>query len=133
MKESVLSALSSYLKKELPDLLGIYCFGSYGSNAFNSESDIDLAFLCHHPISNKQRFELIQQLGLLAKRNVDLIDLHNINLVMQIQILTQENRITTIDSQACQQFEDLAFAKFLRFNELRKNLVNDIQKRGSIY
>lgn len=121
------------LLQKIPNLQGIYIFGSYGTEHATQSSDIDIALLARPSIDSWQRFEVEQILASKLKRRVDLVDLTQVGLVMQKQIVTHGQRIYTLDEASCEQFEDVVWAKYLRFNELRRGIIDDIQQRGSVY
>lgn len=133
MNKNKTSIIQQTLTQKVPNLQGIYLFGSYGTEYASPDSDIDIAFLARPSINSWQRFEIEQKLANKLKRRVDLVDLTQVSLVMQKQIVTYGERIGTLDEASCEQFEDVVWAKYLRFNELRRGIINDIQQRGSIY
>lgn len=50
-------------------------FGSQASGSAASESDIDLALLADAPLSSKLKLELVESIGAMFGRPVDIVDL----------------------------------------------------------
>jgi len=120
-------------QKNIIDLKAIYLFGSQVTGYANAESDIDLAILCLKPLSAETRWELSHQLSQLLNRQVDLVDLKEATTVMQWQILTTGNKIFCADETYNAFFEMYALSDYIRLNEQRRDILDDIKKRGSIY
>ncbi len=69
-----ISLIASTLKKQFKDdLLAIYLFGSWGTEFETKESDIDIAIFLRKKISQKDTWELGQDLAIKMKQNVDLL------------------------------------------------------------
>ena len=126
-------ALVTMLKKEVPDLIAIYQFGSQAKGATNKESDVDVAFLASRPLQAIQRFDLEQELASLVKKNVDLIDLRESSTVMRMQVISSGCCLFSIDDAEREQFETFVYSSYARLNEERRLILDDIQKRGSVY
>lgn len=133
MNSNYQTIIQQILTQNIPNLHGIYLFGSYDTEYATQSSDIDIAFLARPSVDNWQRFEIEQTLAANLNRSIDLVDLTQVSLVMQKQIVTYGERIYTLDETKCEQFEDVVWAKYLRFNELRRGIMDDIQQRGSVY
>jgi predicted nucleotidyltransferase len=124
------------LKKQLPDLIGAYQFGSSvaGANRLETaDSDIDLAILCRQALASSRLFELKQILESVAGRDVDLIDLRRADSVITAQILGSGTVICRVDAYALSSFEVTAMAKYCNLNEERRDVLDAIKKRGFIH
>jgi hypothetical protein len=64
---------------------------------------------------------------------VDLVNLESINTVMQVQITYYGRRILTFDENACEWFESRVFWNYITLNEDRKYILEDIERRGTIF
>ena len=114
-------------------MLGIYLFGSWDTEGARADSDIDLAVLPVGPLDTVQRWELAQELAIQAGRDVDLVDLLAANTVMRAQVVAYGRRLYCADSSRCDEFEDRAFSAYAHLNEERREILRDIQQRGSVY
>ncbi len=121
------------IKKALPEVQGIYLFGSHVSGQQNQESDLDIAVLLPEPMENIHRWKLSQQLAASLKKEVDLVDLQNTSTVMQFQVVRKGKRLFTANFSYCERFEDKVFQLYLTLNDDRKPILDEIKKRGNIY
>lgn len=127
--------ITSFLKYKLPSIKGIYLFGSYADGTANSESDVDIAFLLEKPekLDSYFLFSLADELGSLLTRDVDLVDLQNTSIDFRFVIISCGKRIFCSDKAFCDTFEMTTYSMYLRFEEERKPIIEDIKKRGRIY
>ena len=121
------------LKKELPDLQGVYLFGSVARGDATIASDIDIAILCKHPVDSELKSKLTEQLENLLQKNIDLIELRFVNTIFQEEILCHAIRIATFDEKACECYEDYVYCSAMDFREFRKPHILEIITRGSVY
>lgn len=122
------------IEKSVPDVLAIYQFGSAGTEHERPDSDVDIAILPNKPLSSKKYLSLVNELIVATQRDhIDLVDLSAASTIIIFQIITQGRRIYCKDSNACEAFESLEFSKYVRLNEMRAGILNDIRKRGSVY
>lgn len=127
------SPLVVALLSALPSCQAIYRFGSWGTDAQRSDSDIDLALLPLQPLDPVLRWELAQALAALAGRDVDLVDLLGASTVLRMQVVAYGERLYCADAFWVEQFEDLVFSSYARLNEERREILTDVRQRGSIY
>jgi len=121
------------LLENVSDCRAIYRFGTWGTAAERPDSDLDLAFLPCTPTDTVRRWELAQQLACLVGRDVDLVDLLTASTVLRMQVLANGERLYCSDSAEVESFEDLAFSEYARLNEERREILNDIRQKGSVY
>lgn len=133
MVDSVIEQAVTLVSQELPTIVGMYLFGSYGTAYERTDSDIDLAVLPVTPINPATLWQLAQRIAVIGKRNVDLIDLSNASTVFRFHIISVGQRIYCNDLLACELFETIVYSAYVRFNEERKELLQDIQRRGRIF
>ncbi|MDY0269228.1 type VII toxin-antitoxin system MntA family adenylyltransferase antitoxin [Trichloromonas sp.] len=129
IEAKLVQALHSFF----PDLLAIYRFGSWRTEAERPASDIDLAILPAAPLDNVRRWEVAQQLATLAGRNVDLVDLLAASTVLRMQVVGHGVCLFRADENAVATFEDMVFSAYCRFNLERRDILEDIRRRGSVY
>jgi len=125
-------AIIELLKKEIPELQALYLFGSYADGTATDESDIDIAYLTTELLSSTQRWDISQKLATLLSRDVDLVELSQTNTIFRYQILSAGFRIYG-SGYDVESFETLAYSFYLRFQEERKPIVDEIMKDKSVY
>ena len=133
IQEQLLHRLVLQLQKDIPGLFAVYRFGSWGTTAERADSDIDLAVLATIPLESVRRWELAQQLAVIAGRNVDLVELSAASTVMRAQAVAQGERVFCADETRCSEFEDFVYSDYARLNEERRAILDDIRERGSVY
>lgn len=133
MQEQLLHRLILQLQKDIPGLFAVYRFGSWGTTAERADSDIDLAVLATVPFEPVRRWEVAQQLAAIAGRNVDLVDLGAASTVMRAQAIAQGESIFCADETRCSEFENFVYSDYARLNEERREILDEIRKRGSVY
>lgn len=127
------SPLVAALLSALPSCQAIYRFGSWGTDAQRTDTDIDLALLPLQPLDPVLRWELAQTLAALAGRDVDLVDLLGASTVLRMQVVAYGERLYCADEFRVAQFENLVFSSYARLNEERREILVDVRQRGSIY
>jgi len=127
------SSLIAHIRKAVPDLIACYRFGSTERGNTRPDSDIDLAILSDKTLSERNRFELAQDLAVQLHRDVDLVDLRAASTVMRMQVLSTGTCLATQDERARREFEMYAYSDYARLNEERREIVKGIVKRGLIY
>lgn len=133
MMEKIYRTIVKEIKKELPNVQGIYLFGSYATSQQQLSSDLDIAILMPHPINNLQRWQLAQHLASMLHKEVDLVDLQCASTVMQFQIVRNGKRLFSADFAFCEHFEDKVFQLYLTLNDDRKPILDEVKKTGKIY
>lgn len=119
------------LKQEIPMLQAVYLFGSQRDGSANASSDIDIAYLTTKSLDNVERWELSQKVASLLSYDVDLIELSQTNTIFRYQILSTAERIYG-EGYEVESFETLAYSFYLRFQEERKPIVDEIMKNKSV-
>ena len=120
------------LKKEIPKLQALYIFGSYADGTATNTSDIDIAYLTTETLDPTQRWDISQKLAILLSRDIDLIELTETNTIFRYQILSKGIRIYG-EGYDVENFETLAYSFYLRFQEERKPIVDEILKNRSVF
>ncbi|MGQ0554344.1 MAG: type VII toxin-antitoxin system MntA family adenylyltransferase antitoxin [Nitrospiraceae bacterium] len=127
------NALIEFIRKAIPDLIALYRFGSQANGTVRPDSDVDIAALARHPIPALRRFELAQKLAAQLHRDVDLVDLRTASTVMRMQVISTGACLFTASDRLQGEFEDLVYSDYARLNEERREILNDVRTRGSIY
>lgn len=127
------SALIDHIRKSVPNLIALYCFGSQVKGSVRPDSDIDLAVLASDPIPNLRRFELAQELAVQLHRDVDLVDLRSASTVMRMQVISTGTCLDAPDEPARREFEMYAYSDYARLNEERRDILKRIAESGVVY
>lgn len=117
----------------LPEVWAIYRFGSAGTAFERTDSDIDVAILSPKSMDNLARWEWAQDLARQLRRDVDLVDLQSASVVLRHQVFYHGQRIYCADRFAAEEFESRALSDYVRLNEARRGILQDIQARGRIH
>ncbi len=131
--EKIYAIALKEIRDAFPNVKGVYVFGSFAKSEEGKESDLDLAILLDKPADKVKLWDTAQNIAIQIQRDVDLVDLLSATTVFQYQIITTAKRIDTLDFKACDSFEDLTYAMYVRFNESRQETLDDIKNRGRIY
>ena len=126
------AAIIQNLQANLPNLLGIYAFGSRIHGTVQTDSDLDLAVLVAGYAEPLVLWSLTSDLVDVADCPVDLLDLRAASTVMQYQIITTGQRWWALDAQAAL-FEAAILSEKTELDTARAGLLSDIQKRGKVY
>lgn len=81
-------ALVAKLKEQVPDRIATYQFGSQVQGETHKVSDFDLAVLAPQPLSPVQRFDLEQELAVLAHQDINLVNLKKASTVLRTQVIS---------------------------------------------
>ena len=120
------------LKQEIPKLQALYLFGSQNDGSATTKSDVDIAYLSQKSLSSLERWDISQKLAALLSLDVDLIELSTTNTIFRYQILSTAKRIYG-NGYEVESFETLAYSFYLRFQEERQPIVDEIMKNKSVF
>jgi uncharacterized protein len=121
------------LCKQLQGVIAIYAFGSWETAHQRPTSDIDLAVLLRRSMDSVQLWEVAQSIAKLSGKDVDLVDLLRASTIMRAQVISTGKRLYVSDRPSSEQFEDQVYSAYVRFNEERKCILEDIKQRGTVY
>lgn len=128
MENKTKNIIVDFLKKEIPQLLGIYLFGSYAENRVTRESDIDVAFLTLEKIDSVQKWRIQEKLASQLNMDVDLVDIKDASVILRTEIVENGIRIYTGDSFQCDNFDVTTYSLYTDLNESRIHILNDIKE-----
>ena len=111
----------------------IILFGSFAKGTSRLDSDIDLAYFSKEQLSSYERFLLIGQLAEIAGREVDLVDLKQIDTVFTMQIFSQGQPIYIQDENEFTRQKMRAYSMYATLNEQRAGVIERIKERGSVF
>ena len=118
-------------KKLNPDF--IILFGSFAKGTSRIDSDIDLAYFSKEQLSSYERFLLANELAEIARREVDLINLKQIDTVFTMQIFSQGIPISIQDENEYTRQKMRAFSMYATLSEQRASVIESIKERGSVF
>lgn len=121
-----------YLKKELKPKF-IYLFGSFARGEGREDSDIDIAIYTDEKISAYDLFIISNKLSFEVKRDVQIVDLKDIDTVFASQIVGTREELYCEDEILKANYNIRAFKDYAKLNEERKIILDAIEKDGSIY
>ena len=89
-KKEIENKIKDYFSKR-KDISAVYIFGSFNTEKFNQNSDLDLALIYSQELDKFKRFdlklELMTKLEKLIGLEVDIVDFENVDLKLKHQIL----------------------------------------------
>lgn len=111
----------------------IVLFGSFAKGTNRIDSDIDLAFFSKEQLSSYERFLLASELAEIAGREVDLVDLKQIDTVFTMQIFSQGIPIYIQDENEFTRQKMRAYSMYATLSEQRAGVIESIKERGSVF
>ncbi len=111
----------------------IMLFGSFAKGTTHAESDIDLAYFSNKKLSTYERFILAGELALIVGREVDLVDIKQIDTVFTMQIFEQGFPIFIEDENEYFRQKMRAYSMYVALNEQRAPIIEAIKERGSVF
>ena len=111
----------------------ILLFGSFAKGTIHGESDIDLAYFSDKQLSSYERFIFSAELSELAMREVDLVDIKQIDTVFTMQIFEQGIPIYIQDENELTRQIIRAYSMYATLSEQRAPIIDAIKERGSVF
>lgn len=108
----------------------ILLFGSYAKKTNHVGSDIDLAYFSDKYLSSYKRFILAQELAQLTNREVDLIDVKQIDTVFTMQIFEQGIPIYIKNENEFIRQKMRAYSMYATLSEQRASIIDTIKVFG---
>lgn len=125
MDEKIAQIILSYY----PDTQAIYIFGSYNTEYFSGDSDIDIAVLL--PVETAKEIksfvftECYLSLRNILMKDIDLINIRDVSTVFQKEIINSGKIIYIGDNNALLEFEMLTISFYQKINEERKDILQN--------
>jgi len=113
--------VSFLLNKLNPEV--IYIFGSYLTEYFNEQSDIDIAVILNEEFDSKTIYNLKCELSAVIGREVDLINYNDADIVLKAEIFKKNKVIYCKDDELRYYKEMIALKEYERYNEERKIII----------
>lgn len=125
--EKDLQTIINILKDET-SCTDIVIFGSFALGTQNSKSDIDIAIRTDKEISKKDIFELSNKLSDILKRDIDLVDLKQIQDGFRYEILINGETIYTKDATNFEYYKLDMYREYLELNESRQDIIRKMKE-----
>lgn len=132
LAEEAKNILVDKITKKL-DPAFILLFGSFAKGTIHDESDIDLAYFSDKKLSSYERFILASELSTVANREVDLVDIKQIDTVFTMQIFEQGIPIYIQDKNELIRQKMRAYSMYATLSEQRARIIKAIKARGSVF
>lgn len=105
------------------NIIAVYLFGSAAAGRLRCDSDIDLAVMSNRSIGGFERIELETEFSIAMGRDVDLVVFHQVEPLLQHQILKYGNLLFRKDERERVRQETRARREYLDTRFLFKELV----------
>ena len=115
-----------------PEALGVWIYGSFADGSARTDSDIEI--LPEAPLVYD--WDYLARLGDLASRlsrATDLVDLRRVPPLLRFEVFQAGLRIAARNPTACDFFETAAVSAYQRLNVERRDLLQEIRQRGTVY
>ena len=132
LSEKDKTIIVEYLK-EKTDPKFIYLFGSFAKGEGREDSDIDLAIYTDKKISPYELFIIASNLSFEVNRDVQIVDLKEIDTVFASQIVGNREELYSEDELLKANYNIRIFKDYSKLNEERQIILNAIEKDGRIY
>ena len=132
LEERAKKIITEYLKNKIK-LSFIYLFGSFAKGEGREDSDIDLAIYPDEDIGPYDLFIISNKLSSKIKRDVQIINLKNIDTVFAAQIVGNREELYCKDKTLMANYNIKVFKEYAKLNEERQVILDAIERDGRIY
>ena len=115
--------IKEFLREFFKEAEAIYLFGSFAKNEFNENSDIDIAVLYKKKLDRVELFKKQEELFLKFNRDIDLVDLQDVNDVFAYEIIN--NSVKLKNSKFAEDFEYRVWLRYLDLQDDRREIIED--------
>lgn len=119
------------IKEELQPAF-VILFGSFAKETSNNRSDIDIAYFSEKQLSNYERFIFANKLSSLVKREVDLVDIMQIDTVFAAQIFSEGVPIYIGNENTLISQRMRILSMYVTLNEQRAPIIEAIKESGRV-
>lgn len=130
-------AIVTAVREALPEVQGIYLFGSHADGTQRRGSDVDLGLLFPpaDPAASRNLFmhPVRQHLQEVAGCDFDLVDLRQVSTVMQKEVVMRGRRIYCADELAADEFDLSVMSRYQKLNEERAAILEQFRETGRAY
>ena len=111
----------------------VVLYGSHARGDATPTSDVDVAFLAPAPLAPARLASTREALEQTLRCDVHLIDLRTASTVLRHEV-TQTGEVLHSDgSEAVEQFLDFTLRDYVRLDEERAGILQDIRERGRVH
>ncbi len=121
-----------YLRNKIK-LKFIYLFGSFAKGEGRIDSDIDLAIYPVENINSYDLFTISNDLSFKVNRDVQIVDLKDIDTVFAAQIVGNREELYCQDELLMLNYNIKILREYAKLNEERQIILDTIERDGSIY
>lgn len=89
--------------------------------------------LAAHPLTLVEKLQLAAKLSRLTGRDVDLNDLRSLPVTLRVQIVMEGVRLYAKSIPAAEEYDSRTLSDYVRLNEERRGILDDIRRRSSIH
>ena len=132
LKEEDTKIIVEYLKHKLKPKF-IYLFGSFAKGEGRDDSDIDIAIYTDEKISAYEFFIIANNLSFKVSRDVQIVDLKDIDTVFASQIVGNREELYCNDEILKANYNIRTFKEYAKLNEERQIILDAIERDGCIY
>ena len=131
-KEILINKIKNYLM-ENQSIIAIVLFGSYARKTENITSDIDIAIKLDREFSKKEKFELQLQLEELVNKDVDLLNLDELDDGIKYEVLINGKVLYAKNEFNFELYKLDMYREYLELNESRAEIINNLKNGDGIY
>jgi uncharacterized protein len=133
--ESAITIPVALIEAAIPNVQGIWLFGSAAAGTLRADSDIDLAILAAEPMGKIDQLTLKQALEDATGRAIDLIDLGDPDLstILKYEAVTRGLQIADLDPRVTGSHVIQIQLDYVDLMEDRREIDAAIQLRGSVH
>lgn len=128
----MLEQITNTINKHVPTDF-IILFGSFTKGTMREDSDIDLAYFSKQTLSSYERFLLAGEIAIITGREVDLIDIKQVDTILTMQIFSEGKVIYMKDENEYTKQQMRAYSMYVTLNEQRMHIIEGIKERGSVF
>lgn len=111
----------------------IYLFGSFAKGEGRQDSDIDIAIYTDKKIGAYDLFIIANKLSFEVKRDVQIVNLKDIDTVFAAQIVGNREELYCTDEILKANYNIRVFKEYAKLNEERKIILDAIKRDGRVY
>ena len=131
-RELLLEKIKNYLLED-KEVVAIVLFGSYARKDEKVDSDIDIAIKLNRELSKKDKFKLQLELEELVNKDVDLLNLDELDDGVRYEILINSETLYVKDELEFELYKLRMYKSYLELNESREKIIENLKNGEGIY
>jgi len=131
-RELLLEKIKNYLLED-KDVVAIVLFGSYARKDEKVDSDIDIAIKLNRELSKKDKFKLQLELEELVNKDIDLLNLDELDDGVRYEILINSETLYVKDELEFELYKLRMYKSYLELNESREKIIENLKNGEGIY